>query len=479
MVTYRSDLTRRLTSAEVDANFAELEEKTDRQVYSEAVGDGVTDDTSALQAAIDFVAAAGGGTVFLEPGSYLISSTLNINDHGVMLQGAGAGGFENNIAQLRASAATRIVFADTAVPAPMVKFASRAGEYPKAGGGLQDIMLDGNNRATKCLHVASWRWGMFRRVHLYAATEDNLLTSAIDGTLSATPYDVQYCMFDNVISHCKNQTGNAAYAARLTGGQGGGGAATGNTSFNTFYNCFFNSYNQDALLLEDTDNNIFFGLHAKADASGFKSIVLGCAADDSSGNSAVARYNQFFGCEGVDGILCKAGQVGDASSNNNQFFGVNYSNSAPSPELQTGAGGSPNATAQIYSSTAAEGLNAISVALASTLANVITARGKITTETVRIKNSSSDHIRLESGDGNSEFAININNADGMLRISRVAGSGHLQVVCGAEFVGTAGFNDTAPIAKPTVSGSRGGNAALASLLTALANYGLITDSSSA
>ncbi len=40
------------------------------------------------------------------------------------------------------------------------------------------------------------------------------------------------------------------------------------------------------------------------------------------------------------------------------------------------------------------------------------------------------------------------------------------------------FNGTAPIAKPTVTGSRGGNAALASLLTQLAALGLITDSSS-
>jgi hypothetical protein len=42
-----------------------------------------------------------------------------------------------------------------------------------------------------------------------------------------------------------------------------------------------------------------------------------------------------------------------------------------------------------------------------------------------------------------------------------------------------GFFATSPIAKPTVTGSRGGNAALASLLTALANYGLITNSTSA
>jgi hypothetical protein len=45
-----------------------------------------------------------------------------------------------------------------------------------------------------------------------------------------------------------------------------------------------------------------------------------------------------------------------------------------------------------------------------------------------------------------------------------------------QFNGQVGFNNTPPISKPTVTGSKGGNAALASLITALANYGLITDS---
>lgn len=42
-----------------------------------------------------------------------------------------------------------------------------------------------------------------------------------------------------------------------------------------------------------------------------------------------------------------------------------------------------------------------------------------------------------------------------------------------------GFNGATPVAKPTITGSRGGNAAIASLLTALANLGLITDSTTA
>ncbi len=41
------------------------------------------------------------------------------------------------------------------------------------------------------------------------------------------------------------------------------------------------------------------------------------------------------------------------------------------------------------------------------------------------------------------------------------------------------FNGSPPIAKPSITGSRGGNAALAALLTQLAAYGLITDSTTA
>jgi hypothetical protein len=47
------------------------------------------------------------------------------------------------------------------------------------------------------------------------------------------------------------------------------------------------------------------------------------------------------------------------------------------------------------------------------------------------------------------------------------------------FSNQVGFNNTAPIVKPTVTGAKGSNAALASLMTALAAYGLVTDSTTA
>lgn len=53
-----------------------------------AAGNGVTDDSEVVQAALTFAAEAGGGVVFLPPGVYLINTMLEI-DNNVVIRGAG------------------------------------------------------------------------------------------------------------------------------------------------------------------------------------------------------------------------------------------------------------------------------------------------------------------------------------------------------------------------------------------------------
>jgi hypothetical protein len=55
-----------------------------------AVGDGITDDRAAIQAALDAAKAAGGGVVSLPPGTYLIKRSLFIGSK-VTLRGSGIG----------------------------------------------------------------------------------------------------------------------------------------------------------------------------------------------------------------------------------------------------------------------------------------------------------------------------------------------------------------------------------------------------
>lgn len=72
------------------------------------------------------------------------------------------------------------------------------------------------------------------------------------------------------------------------------------------------------------------------------------------------------------------------------------------------------------------------------------------------------------------------NCGGATSLSVDANSKHALVIGGAcTYSNDSSVVKLLNIAKPSVSGSRGGNAALASLLTALSNLGLVTDSSSA
>ncbi len=67
-----------------------------------------------------------------------------------------------------------------------------------------------------------------------------------------------------------------------------------------------------------------------------------------------------------------------------------------------------------------------------------------------------------------DYAVTISRATGQVTLADALAVG-----------GNAGFNGAAPIAKPTVTGAKGGNAALASLLSALAAYGLVADNTTA
>ncbi len=79
--------------------------------------------------------------------------------------------------------------------------------------------------------------------------------------------------------------------------------------------------------------------------------------------------------------------------------------------------------------------------------------------------------------GNSPLLVPDGSDTNVMLDVRGRGTGGIRLESSAS--GRLGFYGTAPAAKPTVSGSCGGNAALASLVGALASLGLITDSTTA
>lgn len=130
---------------------------------------GAIDSTAAIQAAINFVGAAGGGYVFFPAGTFKVSSTIVIGNgtttapssiNGITLQCSGPDPIFSNI-----QTGTRLLWAGPA-GGTMLQFKGAG-----AGGGiLGGITIDGNNLAAIGLDIVHWCSGQFPALDIRRCT---------------------------------------------------------------------------------------------------------------------------------------------------------------------------------------------------------------------------------------------------------------------------------------------------------------------
>lgn len=108
-----------------------------------ARGNGSTDDTAAIQAALNALPTTG-GVVYLPPGRYKISSTLAVTQDNTTLIGAGAG---NRIGSTQVGTGSRIEAA-TGVTGSLIGVQRTANDRTVYGVKIQDIAVDGNSIGT-------------------------------------------------------------------------------------------------------------------------------------------------------------------------------------------------------------------------------------------------------------------------------------------------------------------------------------------
>jgi hypothetical protein len=91
------------------------------------------------------------------------------------------------------------------------------------------------------------------------------------------------------------------------------------------------------------------------------------------------------------------------------------------------------------------------------------------------------YVRTNGTVGAPTLAVRLTNGGAVLigRSSGLTGAGDLDVQGNTRLVGNVGFYNTTPVAKPTLTGSRAGNPAVASIAAALATLGLATNSTTA
>lgn len=224
-----------------------------------AVGDGVTNDTVAIQAAINALPVDGGVVVF-PTGIYKITSTIQVGNgnggagstrRGVILRGLSLPSFPVGLAGFSA-ATTRLLWAGTTSQS-IINI-----NGPLQGWGVENLMFDGANiSGTVGLSVLSAMFGDCKNL-------------SFDGCFRSIQ-SLSYPIFGSfTITDClrNNFTNTSIQVPDVAGAMGILLSSNATTTSDTDFNCFQNvtialpgtqvSY---GIYLQACDNNEFYGVH--------------------------------------------------------------------------------------------------------------------------------------------------------------------------------------------------------------------------
>ena len=296
-----------------------------------AVGDGTTDDTVAIQNAINYTGSKLGGTILLPAGSYKITSTLSCLYPNILFVGDGSDE-PHNIGTQGAAAATKLVWAG-ASGGTMLNIGSVNGvdNIKYSGGGVRSIFFNSGcttngTGASYGIDLVSFNAGVFENVMfrefqdygirvgciiqlwdardpqhnrfincwsrnfvnqsggLFLLEGDTVMFSSVAATAlvaGRTYVIVSPGTTDFTLIGAANNTIGTSFIA--TGAGAGTGTAYGmggtytlaNVSLNHFENCGAQFYNGIAFNIKNSDHNFFINCRANRITSGTgQGIVL-------------------------------------------------------------------------------------------------------------------------------------------------------------------------------------------------------------
>jgi hypothetical protein len=422
-----------------------------------AVGNGVTDDTAAIQAAIDSVFNTGGGTVYLPTGTYLVSSIVKNWIGAVTVRIAGAG-----------KRATKIK-KKSGTTTPILNFSSDISVIDTYSE-LCDLWLEGLGSATEAgLRVTDWARWTLRNV-LIESTNKALHSK---GALALDVYDCT--LQSNVYGYYCEKSTNNIYSNLV---QFFGGQVSANTTW--------------GMAIQQASGVHLYGTDLSANGvAGNPStgaIVVDANVDDESGYAVISLNGVWM--EANNGCSLRVGNATGLMLTLKDVFLTSNENVAGVGVVNIGTIFSSNISNMTAGGVAdvvyiAAGRSTVVGGIINTLNDTSTRYRHINVTT-----SAVDLVDVFKGSYKQTQLSTINNRMG--QSSAISGggaddfeiyqpSGEIRLNVGGTNPlrlsgGTLGFYGTAPGIKPTITGSRGGNAALASLLTSLAGLGLITDS---
>jgi hypothetical protein len=421
-----------------------------------AIGDGVTDDTVAIQNAIDYVGSYLGGRIFFPAGSYKITSTLSCLYPNILFVGDGSDE-PHNIGVQGAAAATKLVWAG-ANNGTMLNIGSVNGvnNIKYSGGGVRSIFFNSGcttngTGAAYGIDLVSFNEGVFENVMFREFGTCGIRVGCVTQLWDAR--DPQHNRFINCWSrNFVNQSGGLFLLEGDTvmySGTGSGGTYTlANVSLNQFENCGAQFLDGIAFNLKNSDHNFFINCRANRITTGTGQGIVFQGSNQRNTNETlgtissdaafVARKNVFFGFSGGNEIIAKGTPSYLYPSYKNIFTMLDDSNNTPFPTIETdalcyvtmrndGVGYYPNQVSGVFS-------YAATINNASDMA--LQARSRAGNESLRLENRNNNGLRIARPAASNltiegEWALAVKGATGSagenLAFSRITGTGCIEV----------------------------------------------------
>ena len=238
MITYKNDG----TGAVVRTLKDKLGESVSVKDFG-AVGDGVTDDTAAIQAAID----SGAGRVFIPSGTYIVTASIQLND-GDKLIGEGSARFDNGGFSTTGATVLKRTGANTGAVVIMGQN-TLTGAMPK-GMAVESIHIDSNSIATHGI-IAYCMQGSV----VYDVSEKSATTAGMAFTTSDTVVgdgSSQHNLIQQVRVYQYGSTNGIVCTGSTVGG--------GNFSLNHLSNIDIYHQSGDGFVFGNSDGNFLHGL---------------------------------------------------------------------------------------------------------------------------------------------------------------------------------------------------------------------------
>lgn len=366
----------------------------------------MADDTAAFNAAVAYVSGLGGGVIYVPAGTYKLSSMITVNASHIVFQGEGFDTYHDVGSQQHA---TKISWAGGTAQA-MFLFAPTVGPSNKCltSCGLLDMALDGTdgvNFVQNVVQVSSVRAGVWR---FYGGGSTEYILKMDCVSQLGEPVDTQY----NIVEVWGRQFSSGGSGVYF----GGSTSPTenGNTSFNQIRLVDLQINTGVGLTFANSDTNFIELARIIGVSTGMSYQFLGSGV--SAARTARGNFIRLISSQGAAKAF---GTTTYTYPSHDNYVGLDTGNGTPQPTIETGAScwfGSSGGHTRYKPAHAR-------MTLGDSTAAAETERGNIGSESLRVYNNSSNHIRIT--DGTNEYAICIVGGDIML--NRISGSGVLRL----------------------------------------------------